>query len=146
LELQAAQIFKTDPEGFTKPKINIFAVNSEEYEMPAWDEFKRVIRDAFTSADESQADESQAAIEILEVNITLPSTEPSKLLERARKGLRFLQNIINGKAEKGHFLRMHCEAVFAAFLEARTRSSSPTANTEVATLANKFNVRGLVSQ
>ena len=109
--------------------------------MPAWDEFKRVIRDAFAS----DWDGSQAAIDILEENITLNPTDPSDLLDLAKGNLRFLRRIKQGTADETHQLRMHCEAVFAALLEARNRSASTT-NPEVVTLAEKFAVRGLVSQ
>jgi hypothetical protein len=137
LEYQSARIFQVSPNTFKKPKIKIFAVNSEEYTVPSWKDFKRVIQEA--SADKDKVDDFITA---LEEGIR----EGSMLKGDAPRHLATIKRILEGNMPTIR-LRMHCEAVFAALLEIRQRvqsqSKSP-ADTDFKELAKFFEVLGLV--
>ena len=110
LEFQSAQIFQAQPENFRKPKIKILAVESENYEVPLWDQFKHVNREALVGTDE---DHINSIITTLEEKVT----KQHGLAPKTMHGLHCLRGIIDGTMKTCH-LCMHCEAVFAALLEA----------------------------
>ena len=56
LEFQSAQIFWVQPENFRKPKIKILAVDSEDYEVPPWDQFKCVVWEALVGTEKDHID------------------------------------------------------------------------------------------
>ena len=111
LQFQSAQIFQAQPENFRKPKIRILAVESEIYEVPPWDQFKHVIWEALVDVEEVDIKRIITALEekVMKRYGVAPETVRS---------LHLLRGIIDGTMKTCH-LRMHCEAVFAALLEAR---------------------------
>jgi hypothetical protein len=132
LEYHSARIFEAHPHNFAKSKIKILAVKSEDYKVPHWDQFKRVIREALTDVTETEVD---SIINTLEEKV------------KAKKDrLHFFCKVMECEV-KSMTLRMHCEAVFAALLEARYRAESSASNdADLKTLAKFFKVLGLVSR
>lgn len=122
-----------------KPEIKILAVKTEAYVVPTWDEFKHVIRGAVSDWDEGTVDHAIATLEkTVKYGI--------RLAPEARRSLNAFRKIMEGGMATFK-LRMHCEAVFAALLEARDRAQSkPSADTDTTseTLANFFKVLGLM--
>jgi hypothetical protein len=138
LEFHAARHFQSSPNTFEKPKIRILAVKSENYDVPKWDDFKRVIREAFIEGKDKVDD----IITILEESVK----DGAGIRPEAYNSLNSFRNIMEGRTS---ILKMcmHCEAVFLALLDARRRaqskkSSADTDNLE--TLAKFFKVLGLV--
>lgn len=133
LEFQSSRIFMASPNTFKKPKFKVFAVNSEDYSVPPWEEFKRVIREALPEKDN--------------VNDIITTLEDScnRCKGDVRTSLRLFLDIKDGK-KKTLRLRMHCEAVFAALLEIRKRaqSKSPAVTDMFVEQTEIFKVLGLV--
>jgi hypothetical protein len=147
LEFQIGRLFQAVPDSFQKPKIKILAVNSEVYTVPPWSEFQRVIREALTGASK---DDVESIITILEDKFM----NGTGLIKGAQTSQRLMQikRIMNG-TEPSLILRMHCEAVFAALLEARrqvqSKSSESVADmidTGLERMAEIFKVLGFVSR
>ena len=141
LEYQSARIFESSPDGFKKPNIKIFAVTSEEYSVPDWDQFKRVIREAFTDTD-SDIGAVNYIISILEDRVKTGFG----LRPDAQRSLATFKRIMEGNM-KTYTLRMHCEAVLAALLDASRRAqseSSTDTDTDLEALANFYKVLGLI--
>jgi hypothetical protein len=105
--------------------------------VPTWDEFKSIIRDAFTLND--TVDSVDHIIATLETKVKYGVG----LTPDARRLLRPFQQVVEGNMTK-YKMRMHCEAVFAALLVARNRAQSPSVDTETQALANFYMVLGLV--
>jgi hypothetical protein len=133
LEFQSALLFRSSPDTFQKPIIKVLAVNSEEYSVPHWDEFKRVIREAFAVSEKGLVDD---IINILEEKVK----GGLGLAHDAHRSLFHFRNIMKGKMKTCR-LRMHCEAVLAALLEARQRA--PT-DAKLERLSEFYKVLGLV--
>jgi hypothetical protein len=143
LEFQCARLFQTKPESFEKPRIKILSVNSDTYEVPPWDQFKCIIREALKDVSE---DDVELIIEIMEMKIR----SGHGLSPVAFHSLNFFRKIVDGE-EKSCILCMHCEAVFAALLEARHRvqlesSADTDTDTELKRLAEISKVLGLLSR
>src|SRR5882762_3807658 len=139
LEYHSALLFRASPNDFAKPEIKILAVDSEEYELPSWDKFKRVIRDALTGLEEEVVKQIIDTLEskIIGNDISVP--------KEVQKGLRTMKQVIKGDT-KTITLRMHCEAVFAALLEARGRPTDIDTENVFKTLAEIWKVLGFVSR
>jgi hypothetical protein len=133
LEYQSARVFDTSPEKFKKPQIKILAVNSEEYEVPPWDRFKLVIREAFTNEGEDLVDQIITTLEERVKNKVglRPEAHTSRALQRIRR-------IMEGRLTQ-LTLRMHCEAVLLALLEARQQAQD-SADTKWEGLAKFYEV------
>lgn len=112
-------------------------MSTENYIVPAWDEFKRVIRDAFTVND----DTVEVIITTLEDKVK--NSAKVGLSYEASTSLAIFRRIVNDNMETIK-LGMHCEAVFAALLEARSRASSADTGTNLESLAKFSKVFGLV--
>ena len=143
LEFQSAQIFQVQPKNFRKPKIKILALESENYEVPPWDQFKRVIQEALMGMGE---DHINSIIRTLERKVL----HGHGLSKETRCGLSLLKQIIENLIPI-YNLHMHCEAVFAVLLEAHHQAqlnSSTDTNkaTELKTLVDNFKALDLVSQ
>ena len=130
------------PKNFRKPKIKILAVESEIYEVPPWDQFKHVIWEALVDVEEVDIKRIITALEekVMKRYGVAPETA---------RGLHLLRGIIDGMMKTCH-LCMHCEAVFAALLEARHRVQlNSFTNTDKATelkrLDDNFKVLDIVS-
>ena len=116
LEFHSARIYQcTGTHTFEKPRIKIFAVSYEDYLVPTWDEFKRVIREAFTVDDKSDVD---AIISTLEKR----ATSKTGIRAEAYRSLYLIRQFMEG-SRKTYKMRMHCEAVLAALLVAKQSSS-----------------------
>jgi hypothetical protein len=114
LEYQSARVFDTSPKEFKKPQIKILAVSSEEYLLPTWDRCKLVIREAFTNEGELLVDQ---------IITTLEDRVKNKvgLRSEAHRSLGKIRAIMEGQPITFK-LRMHCEAVLVALLEARQQA------------------------
>ena len=99
LEFQSARIFQAQPENFRKPKIKILAVESEIYEVPPWDQFKHVIREALVDMEEVDIKRIITALEekVMKQYGVAPETA---------HGLHLLRGIIDGTMKTCH-LCMH---------------------------------------
>jgi hypothetical protein len=140
LEVHSARFFQAFPNDFTRPKIKILAVKSEEYRVPTWEEFKRVIREALTNVDEEEA---ETIIKTLEMRV---KGEGKRLLgKETQYGLTFIKKCMEGGI-RSCVLRMHCEAVFAALLDARSRVPTDTDTDELKTMAEISKVLGFMSR
>jgi hypothetical protein len=135
LEYQSARVFDASPENFKKPQIKILAVNSEEYIVPPWDRFKLVIREAFTNESEIFVDQIITTLEERVKNKVglRPEAHNSSSLHRIR-------GIMEGNPRSPTLtLRMHCEAVLLALLEARQQAQD-SADTKWEGLAKFYEV------
>ena len=137
LEVHSTKIFQNSLGSFQKPKFRILAVKSDEYLVPPWDEFKHVIQEALKGYTEEHVDNVSSVLQ-------------QKVREKVDMRVHSVQlfwEIMNGKKESV-ILRMHCEAVFAALLEARERvdSNSPEDAdlNDLKGLSNFYKVIGLV--
>ena len=126
LEYQSAQIFKASPDLFKKPEIKIFAVMSEDYSVPSWDQFKQVIGDAFTIMDE------KATIDRIITTLEDRVKDGYGLTREARRSLNDFRRIITGDLEI-YNIRMHCEAVLAAILDAQRSRVSQSSDSDTMT-------------
>lgn len=138
MEYQSARIFDNVPENFSKPRFRILAVNSELYAVPPWDRFKSVIKEALIDTDEKDV---EVIIETLETKVKTKKG----ITEDAFRSLSSFRGMMSGEI-KERVLRMHCEGVFAALLEARTRQLKSSADTDLETLDKYSKVLGLVSR
>jgi hypothetical protein len=117
LEFHSARIFQRSSNDFKKPKIKILAVNSKQYKVPPWNDFKRVIREAFTEK------KNEKEIDIIITTLENKVKGGGGLTREANRCLKNFRRIVDDEL-KVFTLRMHCEAVFAALLDARKRTTS----------------------
>jgi hypothetical protein len=113
-------------------------VSSERYQVPTWDRFETVIRGSLARKNENEV---QLIINTLKDKVVAGHG----LTCEAQRGLFRLRGIIEGTT-KDLVLRMHCEAVFAALLEARRAEAQSNTNTDLDFLAQCFKVLGCVSR
>ena len=132
LEFQSARIFQASPDTFKKPEIKILAVKSEEYLVPSWDKFRSIIRNAFTVKDSD--DTVERIIATLETKVI----KGVGLSPDAKRSLDVFRKIVEDKLEF-YKLRMHCEAVLAALLEARNQAQLKSSS-DTETLTKFFKV------
>ena len=92
-------------------------MKDEEYKVSPWDEFKRVIRDVFPVT------EKKDIVDQIISNLEKKVKDGDALKREGQCSLSSFRKIITGELET-YQLRMHCEAVFAALLEARQRTES----------------------
>jgi hypothetical protein len=95
-----------------RPQIKVLAVNSEQYRVPSWGEFEKVIRDALL--DISEEDKGDIIEALRNKIITGKGLAPD-----ADRSLFFLREIIENRHKETCNLIMHCEAVVAALLESQ---------------------------
>ena len=132
------------PNTFKKPKIRVFAVSSKQYLVPSWGEFECVIREAFTAEAEEDTVERIIASLVNKIR-TGDGLTPEVSLSNP---LKFIWKVIEGSTPTYHHLNlcMHCEAVFAALLDAHNRAqskSSADTDADLETLAKFSKVLGL---
>ena len=143
LEFQSRRIFQAKPDAFKKPKIRVFAVSSEQYLVPSWSEFEHVIREAFTAKGEEDTVERIITSLVNKIKTGDGLTREVSLSHP----LTVIREVINGCSQPTYNLRMHCEAVFAALLDAHNRAqskSSADTDADLETLAKFFKVHSLV--
>jgi len=92
-----------------RPEIKVFAVNSELYRVPAWDEFENVIKNALQGPSDSEKDQ-------IILNLREKVSSGKGLNSDAIRLLRTFRSIMKGELET-YSLYMHCEAVIAALLK-----------------------------
>jgi hypothetical protein len=94
-----------------RTEIRVFAVSSELYQVPAWECFEKVIKDALVDTLEKERDKI--------IRTLLDRVTSGKgLRQEARRSVIFFQKIVKEEM-KTCSLIMHCEAVVAALLESR---------------------------
>lgn len=128
-----------------RPEIKVFAVNSEKYRMPTWEDFEVVIQNALV---DTSVEDTAKIIKIVKEKVT-----SGKGLGAANRSLHIFRNAIEGgKKKKDHYsLIMHCEAVVAALLDYRrshnqSMVSSTSTDPESTILAELSKVLGLVPE
>lgn len=96
-----------------RPEIRVLAVNSEEYRVPSWEEFEKVIQNALVDSPEKDR------VDIIR-NLKEKVISGKGLARDTTTSLQFFKSIIEGGLETCNLL-MHCEAVVAALLESLTK-------------------------
>jgi len=99
-----------------RPQIRVLAVNSEQYRVPSWEEFEKVIRNALL--DISEEDKGNIIKVLREKIISGRGLEPE-----ATSSLFFLRKIIVNHRDETCSLLMHCESVVAALLESQKNNN-----------------------
>ena len=122
-----------------RPKINVFAVNSELYRAPTWDKFKGVIRASLGDTSEQDADKIINSLH--EIAIGEKKLEPA-----AQRSLYLFQGMVTRETETCA-LYMHCEAVVAALLQLGCNQptvscTNPDSKSDLTPLAKLSEVRG----
>ena len=75
-----------------QPEIKLYAVNSEKYRMPTWEDFEEIIRNALV--DTSVEDTAKI------IKIVKEKTTSGKGLGAANHSLHIFQNVIEGGKKK----------------------------------------------
>ena len=97
-----------------RPQIRVLAVNSEQYRVPSWGEFEKVIWNALL--DTSEEDKGNIIRALKDKIISGKGLAPEAASSRS---VFFLRNIIANRHDKTCNLLMHCESVIAALLESQ---------------------------
>ena len=100
-----------------RPEIRVLAVNSEQYRVPSWEEFEKVIQSALVDTSEK---DSADIIRSLKEKVT----SGKGLAPDAKRSVFFLKEIIEKRQKETCNLLMHCEAVVVALLESSTNPKS----------------------
>jgi hypothetical protein len=121
-----------------RPEIKVFAVGSDVYQMPSWEDFKTVIRNALVDSPEEET------AKIIE-NLREKAIHGKGLNSDAQRALSFLRNVILGNQDRTTcILRMHCEAVVATALLPLPEESSTDRSYDI--LVKFSQVLGLVPE
>lgn len=115
LEVYTIQLASVDLN--KRPEIRVLAVNSEQYRVPSWEEFEKVIQSALVDTSEK---DSADIIRSLKEKVT----SGKGLAPDAKRSVFFLKEIIEKRQKETCNLLMHCEAVVAALLESSTNPKS----------------------
>jgi hypothetical protein len=103
-----------------RPEIRVFAVNSELYRVPSWEEFENVIRNALQGTSDSEKNQ-------IIRNLQEKVSSGKGLKHEAVRLLSIFRRMMKGEL-KTYSLYMHCEAVIAALLECAPDSDDTLAN------------------
>ena len=121
-----------------RPKIRIFAVSSELYQVPEWKDFEMVIQKALKGTTEEEATK---IIQTLRERVMVSGS--GGMTPEAYYSLRNFRKML-GKQKKTWSLYMHCETVVVALLDYQRTVSSTDQESDV--LAELSKVLGFGSE